>query len=544
MKAKRQKSGNKPALKSSEYGAKVKELYTRAWKAFKKGDFGNAGKYCFELTKQFPKFPDGWYLASHLALKQKLHDQSLSYVNQAIALEQNNIAYWIQKVRCHLALGNVADSVILLDGIREKCPDRAEWLDTIGNLYSLCNKQYDALHCFEKSAALDSKNAHYKYNLATMRQAVGDIEGAEKAFDDVINLSPDDYDAHLLRSRLRKQSISNNHINELSEKLENTSNRSGKIKLGFALGKEYEDLEEYDRAFLHINRSAELRRSGMQYNVAAEIKKIEDIIQYYTKQLQNSSPFGYKNNKPVFIVGLPRTGTTLVEHILASHSQISTAGELDNFPSEMMALMKEQFSDHVGKSYRLVELTTQLDFGKLGEKYINSTKHNAGDAKHLVDKLPLNILYCGLIHLALPQAKIIHVTRSPMDACWAIYKTLFERTYAFSYNLEELASYYEAYYKLGNHWRNTIPANIFLDVSYEELVRNQEAVTRKIMTHCNVDWEPEVLTFYKQNIQSMTASAAQVRQPISDRSVGLWRNYEKYLLPLKNKLELAGISPE
>ena len=158
--------------------------------------------------------------------------------------------------------------------------------------------------------------------------------------------------------------------------------------------------------------------------------------------------------------------------------------------------------------------------------------------------MPLNILYCGLIHLALPQAKIIHVTRSPMDACWAIYKTLFERTYAFSYNLEELASYYEAYYKLGNHWRNTIPANIFLDVSYEELVRNQEAVSRKIMTHCDVDWEPEVLTFYKQNIQSMTASAAQVRQPISDRSVGLWRNYEKHLLPLKNKLELAGISPE
>ena len=237
---------------------------------------------------------------------------------------------------------------------------------------------------------------------------------------------------------------------------------------------------------------------------------------------------------------MPRTGTTLVERILASHSDVQSAGELANFAVEMMRLVKEQAAGRKLPRDALVELSADIDFAKLGEAYIESTRTTTGGVRHFIDKLPLNYLYVGLIHLALPNAKIVHVQRDPMDTCYAVYKNLFADAYPFSYDLEELARYYVAYHDLMVHWHEVLPGVIH-STHYETLVDDVEGEARRLLEYCGLGWQPACLEFHKLDEVSMTASAAQVRRPVYRSSVGRWRDYEQQLQPVYNILQDAGI---
>nr|WP_249148975.1 sulfotransferase [Bradyrhizobium manausense] len=293
--------------------------------------------------------------------------------------------------------------------------------------------------------------------------------------------------------------------------------------LRFALAKECEDLERWDRAFAHVEAGCNLQRRSLPRDPAAEIGAVDAIIQAHTRCWIEAAPRGYADAAPVFVTGLPRTGTTLVERIIASHSAMHSIGETSAFAAEVRRSMAER--------------PRGRDLEGIGRRYLDqATALRVPDNARFVDKTLENYLYCGLIHAALPSAKVILVQRYPMDACWAIYKAHFRNKFTFSYDQTQLADYYLAYRRLTRHWRAELPSDVLMEVNYEDVVRDQAAVSRDIIRFLGLPWEDGVMRFHESPAPSATASAVQVRRPIYASSVGKWRHHAERLGPLRERL--------
>ena len=295
------------------------------------------------------------------------------------------------------------------------------------------------------------------------------------------------------------------------------------VMLRFALAKEYEDLERHDRAFDHVDAACDLQRRLTPHDHAAEIAEIDRIIATHTKSWLAAAPQGHTIAAPVFVAGLPRTGTTLVERIIGGHPAMRSAGETSAFATELHRAMKDKSA--AGKP------------AELGRRYVDSvTAFRVPKDARFLDKTLQNYLYCGLIRTALPAAKIILVQRHPMDSCWAIYKAHFQGKFAFAYDQIELAEYYLAYRRLSQHWRATLPPEALLEIKYEDIVKDQAAASRRLIDFVGLCWDDEVLRFHESAAPSSTASAVQVRRPVYSSSVGKWRHHAERLAPLRARL--------
>ena len=299
---------------------------------------------------------------------------------------------------------------------------------------------------------------------------MGDLVGAEQDFDRVIELRPTAYDAYKLRSDLRVQTTGHNHIAQLKGVLSGShADWNADVQLGFALAKEYEDIGAYEDSFAILKQAAGVCRAHMQYEVAADLARARGIIEAFprTSTLYPRTT----SSAPIFVLGLPRSGTTLVERILTSHSSVSAAGELDCFGAALVDAVRAHTGLRSFTQLEFIRLSSSIDFGSVGVEYMRRAHATASLQDRFVDKLPLNYLYCGHIHRALPEAKIIHVVRNPMDVCYAMYKTLFyQGTYQFSYDLNETAQYYKGYRQLMAHWQSTLPSTCLFAMSYEALI--------------------------------------------------------------------------
>ena len=310
---------------------------------------------------------------------------------------------------------------------------------------------------------------------------------------------------------------------------------AGEAQLCYALAKEYEDIGEDAKAFEFLSRGARKRRSSMNYRVDGDVAAMRRIQSVFSAKLLQGGTAGCDESGPVFIMGLPRSGTTLVDRILSSHSAVDSLGEINNFAYSLMHTVGQS-----GDKLSLIDLSAGIDFGELGQRYVDSIRRYGKLGPLLIDKTPLNYLYIGLISLALPKARIVHVRRNPMDSCYGMYRTLFRAGYPFSYDLDDLSRYYIAYHDLMSHWRSVVPGK-FLEVQYERLVEKQEQVSREIVDYCGLDWEPKCLEFHKNTSAVSTASSAQVRRPVYKDALQRWRRYEKQLQPVADKLREAGI---
>ncbi len=287
-----------------------------------------------------------------------------------------------------------------------------------------------------------------------------------------------------------------------------------------------------------LDTGARAYRGTVDYDSDAELSGQEGIRSVFSGETLGALSPGYGKEQPVFIVGMPRSGTTLVERMLSGHSQLVSIGEVTEFPRLYSIQLQEQFSRDTSRTPS--DASLDIDFAELGRAYCQAARELAGEAPGFVDKLPYNFLYCGYILAALPNARLIHLRRHPLDTCYAVYKTLFFGAYSFSYDLDELADYYISYHRHKAHWRAVLPGRI-LDVSYEALVHEPEAQLRRIIDWCGLPWEASVLDFHRQEGPSMTASAMQVRRPVYTDSIGSWRRAEARFAPLKARFEAADI---
>ncbi|MEH6610252.1 MAG: sulfotransferase [Halioglobus sp.] len=493
-----------------------------------------------KLNQSFPDYAHGWYLGSR-ALGNVNRQHAIIAIDRALQLDQGNAQYLVHKAKCILEVGGTLEARKIISSLPANTKLTAPICFETGMLYCALNQYLEAVDVFKRAIDLEKNRPHYHYNLAVAYRFLGLLPEAEEQLNKVLQLNPADYEAHHLRSGLRRQTKDSNHIAALESALDKHGLEPvAQVHLYFSLAKEREDIGDVDGSFRSLKQGADIRRKNMRFDVRTDLEIIETIRRHYSEDIFGGQAPESDRNDPIFILGMPRSGTTLVERILASHSAVYSLGEPDNFSQEMIRQIKDRGIKPRSR-LDLIEKTLELDFSALGESYINSVQSLRDDSPHFIDKLPFNYLNVGLIHLAMPKARIINVQRHPMATCYAVYKQLFKDAYPFSYDLTELAQYYVAYHQLMAHWNAVLPGVIHT-VAYEDVVANTEAEARKLLQFCGLNWEPQCLQFYDNAQASTTASAAQIRQPVYKGSVAKWRDYREHLQPLEKILSEAGIN--
>jgi len=454
----------------------------------------------------------------------------------------------LTRAQCLLALGRRDEACGAAETALAGTTTDPLLLDALGSFFSFMGDQHTALKAFEQAATLAPDNAHFIFNRATVRRFLGRLTDAEADYDRVIALRPADFEAYKNRSDLRTQTADRNHVAEL-ERLaaRGFADWRSEVQIRYTLAKEYEDLGDYRKSFDELRQGATKRRENLRYDVANDVSTVDWIIEAFPAAVATDSVYtggvhthaAPEPGAPIFIVGLPRSGTTLVDRILSSHSQVRSAGELNDFALSLVSRVRsENGKEHLPRR-ELVARSAHVDFAALGREYLSRARAVVAEGR-FTDKMPLNYLYCGLIRRALPDARIVHLTRHPMAAGYAMYKTLFKDGYPFSYDLDEIAQYYIAYRKLMDHWSAVMPGAVY-SLNYENLVADQIDETRKLLEFCGLDWEDACAEFHRNPSATTTASASQVRRPIYDSSVAQWRHYTAQLASLSTALESAGI---
>ncbi|HTV77318.1 MAG TPA: sulfotransferase [Steroidobacteraceae bacterium] len=384
-----------------------------------------------------------------------------------------------------------------------------------------------------RALELHPEDPQLQFNLATALRNCGELVAAERLYDSVIRCQPKHWEAYKNRTDLRRQTPDRNHLSELAAAIGRAgSDWRGATMLHYALGKEREDLGDPDAAFAAYDTGAKLLRRHMQYSIEADLELMRRIARVFDPEWLRRQPAGCQKPEPIFIVGLPRSGSTLLERMMGAHEAIHAAGELHNFGLSVARLLQHpDRRPHVD----MIGASAQLDPLQLGERYLASCRHRTGSRARFTDKLPGNFIHAGLIAAALPRAAIVHIHRDPRDAGFALYKTLFKQAYPFSYDLREIGRYIRGYQQLMEHWHRLLPGRI-IDVAYEELVDDPERVLGEVFRRCHLAFDPRCLSFFQSTEAVTTASAVQVRQPIYRSSVESWRHYARHLAPLFDEL--------
>jgi tetratricopeptide (TPR) repeat protein len=447
---------------------------------------------------------------------------------------------WILLARARLACGfpgeatGAARNAIALFGAT------AATFGNAGAVFSAAGQHEAALECFTRAAEIDPADTRHLFNLAMQRRYLGDLVGAEADCDRLIALDPDHFEAWLIRSGLRQQTADENHVPGLRARLaRGVGSWRGEGQLRYALSKELEDLGEDKQAFAELSRGAQLRRAHLDYDVRRDLDMIDALIAGFAND-ETQSGVSEGGAGAIFIVGLPRTGTTLAERILSSHTQVDSLGEPSAFPAAMMAGM-QKVQRPVRNAQERVSAALAIPPEELGQGYFDRLQGLRGNGSHFIDKLPMNFLNLGLIRRSLPGAKVIHLRRNPMDAGYAMFKTWFADAYPFSYDQQELGEYIAAYHRLMAHWKALYPGEI-LEIDYEELVSDVEGHARAMLAHCGLGWEEACAMPHRNELPSTTASASQIRLPTHSRSIGAWTRYRDELQPLFSTLQSAGLA--
>jgi Tfp pilus assembly protein PilF len=507
------------------------------------GSFRAAADVCRVLNTKHPQYAPGWRAASGVALQMGDASAALTLIERALALTPKDGRSLLQKAHTLRALRRQSEALEIANKVRPLLNNDAAALDLLGTFYSLSGEQRLALEAYDRALQLAPRNIPITFNRATVRRFLGQLGAAEEDYDQVIAGRPNDYEAYKNRSDLRTQTRERNHIAELQQVLARAiGDWRGEVQIQYALAKELEDLGEYARSWTFLEQGARLRRRHLKYDIDRDVETVSWIVDAFPDGPPPTLP-GFASQEPIFIVGLPRSGTTLVERILGSHSTVYSAGELNDFSQALVDAVVAAGGSRSIQRQELVARSANIDFEALGRDYLQRTRPATGSTPHFTDKMPLNYLYCGIIRRALPNARIVHLTRHPLAVCYAIFKTLFKDGYPFSYDLGEIARYYVSYRKLMDHWRATMPG-VVLDLSYEKLVSDQVGETRRLLEFCGLEWEEACLAFHHNPAPTTTASATQVRQSLYDSSIAQWRHYAPRLEELRRQLVAAGIEVE
>jgi len=435
---------------------------------------------------------------------------------------------------CYKALGQLDAAVKRYEQALAIKPDFTEAHSNLGLTLHELGQLEEAVKRYEQALAIKPDYAETHYNLGNTLQELGQLEEAVKHYEQALAIKPDFAEAHQNLSKFKRYSAEDSQITQMESLLSTDElDQSYRMHLCFALAKAFEDIGQHNDLFRVLHEGNRLRKKDLNYSLDQD-KNLHCIIRklFHSQRsiCKYSKSYEPPSVQPIFIVGMPRSGTTLVEQIIASHHAVHGAGELDYLNNIITPIINYNLN-HQPSS--LSKETHQ----SIRKQYLDSlTKLNVPE-KIITDKMPLNFQYIGFILSAFPEAKIIHLKRDAIATCWSIYKHYFNsKGNGFSYNQNDLASFYHLYTDLMVFWHQQFPDKIY-DLCYEELTTNQEEETRQLLSYCDLDWDKNCLNFHTNKRPARTASAIQVRQKMYQGSSEAWRKHEARLQPLINALK-------
>lgn len=430
-----------------------------------------------------------------------------------------------------IAKGDTADALVYL---RKDAGGAQDWaaLDAAAATAAALGDHQLALELSSRAVKAAPRETKALYNYATALWANGQLTAAAAEYGRILSITPDDHEAWLHRTQIVQATPSSNHIDALRVLASRAPSWRPEVSYRYALFKELDDLARHDEAFEELNRAARLKRRHTLYSIEQDVETMDAIARAFSKHwAMRPMPASAPAEAPIFIVGLPRSGTTLIERVLASHPDVAGLGELNTLTTEVMRAAKALSIAPKDRAGLVWAAANEIDHAALGRRYLEQVRPLAGQKLRFTDKLPLNFLYVGLIRRALPEARIILVSRGRLDTCFSMYRTLFRDAYPFSYDMAECGLYYQAYRKLMGHWLHVF-GNKIHEVRYEDLVADFEPQVRHLLHYCGLEWDANCLAFERNPQPCATASAAQVRRPLYSEGIGSWQRYARHLEPL------------
>ncbi|MDP7295823.1 MAG: sulfotransferase [Gammaproteobacteria bacterium] len=510
-----------------------------ARKAVGTRDWATVGACADEILRQDRQSPEGHFLAGLVAKAAGRPADAVRAFSIAIKLDGDRYDAAMELAAQYVALLRHDDALDLLQRYELQLHSSPLYLDLAAQTYSRLGLYARAWPLYRKANQLQPGIDRLQANLAACAVTLGRIEEAGAIYTNLLEKNPHHQKNHYELSRLAKAKDSQ-HVEQMQEILDTTRLPAQKnIFLYYALGKELEDLGQWRQAFHYYKLAGDAVTAVANYDVNTDLDLIDRIIKVCSADWLASGidtgQSGEPQGTPIFIVGLPRTGTTLTERIVSSHSQVESADE--SFFMQIAIQRVSGLAARQGMSPAVIEAAAKHDIGPVAQVYLQAVHYRLGGKPMFIDKLPENVLLLGFIAKAFPHARLILLNRNPMDACFALYKQSF---FKFAYTLENLGKYYLAYDRLRRHWRAVLSDRL-IEVDYESLVADQQGQTKMLLDKLGLEFEQACLDFDQNQASSATASAVQVREKMHNRSVGKWKHFEQQLLPLKHQLESAGI---
>jgi Flp pilus assembly protein TadD len=506
-----------------------------------RGDFAGARRLAAVRMSEASGKAEAYFLIGIADAEAGRVQDGIRQIEQAVAIAPHG-EYRAQLARLYTLVRRDGDAAATLHAAEAAPPANALGRDTMGCVYARLGDHDAALPHFVAAVDLAPENDQFRYNHAATLSFLGRTEEAEAVLEVILGRAPNDARAHHLLAGLRKQTPARNHVERLRTVHDRASPGRDRLLTGYALVKELEDIGDSEEALERLVAINGVHRAALAYDFARDAA-IFDAVEA-TWPLVAQAPVGDgATEAPILVIGMPRTGTTLVDRILASHPGVESVGELQALPLAFKAAAQT-------RSRTVLDPETILaaagrDAGAIGRDYLaRAAHHRRTPALRFVDKFPGNFFYAGIAARALPNAAIVCLRRNPMDTVLANFRNLFatgSRYYDYSYDLLDIAAYYARFDRLMAFWREALPGRI-LELSYETLVEDQEGETRRLLTHCGLDWSDECLNFHAHSGAVSTPSAAQVRRPIYRDSVARWRKHAAALAPVRTWLEAQDIA--
>jgi tetratricopeptide (TPR) repeat protein len=522
----------------------VLTLEAQAREALKRGDIPAAATAAKSMILADEDEPAGYFLLGIAAAEAGQIGKAVPLVEAAVARgpEAEHLAQLAKLLILLRRDGEAGDAARKAMAL---APSDARTFDTIGCVFTRLGDHEGSVEPFQSAVAAEPDNIDYRYNLAAASGFTGRVEDALTHYEAIISADPGNARAHYALAIASRQTAESNHVPRLKAALAKAQKPGDGLRIRYALAKELEDIGDPE-SFRHLSTANDQHKRSLRYDFAQD-DAIFDAIEALFSERNHSfhAGAGRSNEAPIFVVGMPRTGTTLVDRILSSHPDVASAGELQAMPLAVKRLAATASRSVIDQE--TVMASGKIDPAAIGDAYLAQADHHRHDGTaRFTDKLPANFLYIGHIARALPHAKIVCLRRNPMDTVWSNYKNLFASQsayYAYSYDLLDTARYYARFDRLMAMWDKAFPG-LVLQLSYEKLVADQEEQTRRLLEHCGLDWDEACLTFHENSAAVATPSAAQVRRPINADAVDRWRTHEAALQPARAFFEEQGIPIE
>ncbi len=503
------------------------------------GKLLKAEQICRHFLQQNKRHIEGMCLLAEIGIELKIYDDAEFLLSSALELAPENIYARSQYLNLLLRLGKYKVAEQQVEILLIEQPDNLSFKVAKANALTGLGKIAQAITLFEQAITQDDNTAGFHLQLGHALKAKGEIAKAVAAYQQAYQLTPSYGDAFWSLANTKTYRFSDDEIAQMQvQQAAQDLAITDKVQLHFAIGKAFEDRCDYDQAFQSYQQGNDLQHAHNGFDINNIEQQVEEQIKFCTAELfQSRGQLGLNASDAIFIVGLPRAGSTLLEQILASHSQVDGTMELHNVLGLASRLRGREPSNQANQYPKnLAEIKAEY-FQRFGQQFIDETRVYREDAPFFIDKMPNNFLHIGLIRLMLPNAKIIDARRAPMACCFSGFKQLFAEGQDFSYNLEDIGRYYQAYLKLMAHWQSVLP-DFILTVNHEDVVDDLETQVRRILDFCGLEFEKSCLDFHKTQRNIKTPSSEQVRQPIYKSATEQWRYFEQHLTPLKKVLNI------